>query len=374
MCGITGMVRPPRSSRQVSRDLVLRMRDVIRHRGPDAEGLYLDDFAGLGHRRLSIIDVEHGAQPMASDDGRLQLIYNGEVFNHPTLFEELRAAGVTYRTRCDTETILRLYERVGPETPTRLRGMFAIAIWDRDQRELFLARDRFGVKPLYYAALDDGTLLFGSEIKAILASAGCTAAMLRRSDSSYAPYTPPSSLLPGTQAGGFAARGRVRFVVPHRSDSVSSIASRHRSFSLPPSRAPRSLRAPFGRPLRGSPLLLVAAYPPGPALDADQLATLRQRELRRLPPVVVRQVPLALRGVGARLHGLIAGADGEGEAGAEAVRRAHQVAEVQRLRHALGADREIAARQRGPVGRGGTGHGRSTSLRRFRVGNGRRGR
>jgi asparagine synthase (glutamine-hydrolysing) len=170
MCGICGVARPSGSAVRIDRDLVVRMRDVIRHRGPDGEGLYLDEHVGLGHRRLAIVDVAHGAQPMASDDGRLQLTYNGEIYNHPALFDELRRAGVTYHTRCDTETILRLTERVGSATPTRLRGMFAYAIWDRASRELFIARDRFGVKPLYYAHLADGTLLFGSEIKAILAS------------------------------------------------------------------------------------------------------------------------------------------------------------------------------------------------------------
>src|SRR4029078_8652342 len=118
----------------------------------------------------SIVDVEHGAQPFASDDGRLQLIYNGEVYNHPELMRDLVAQGVPYHTRCDTETLLRLYERHGHEVPTHLRGMFAFAIWDRNARELFLARDRCGVTPLYYAHLEDGSLLFASEIKSILAS------------------------------------------------------------------------------------------------------------------------------------------------------------------------------------------------------------
>ena len=146
------------------------MCDSIRHRGPDGAGVFLDPGVALGHRRLSIVDVAHGAQPMASDDGRLQMVYNGEVYNHPVLMPQLQAQGVTYRTHCDTETVLRLYERIGKALPSQLRGMFAIAIWDRTERELFLVRDRFGVKPVYYAHLEDGTLLFGSEIKAILAS------------------------------------------------------------------------------------------------------------------------------------------------------------------------------------------------------------
>ncbi len=154
-----------------------RMRDVIAHRGPDGFGLFVDDRVALGHRRLSIIDVAHGAQPMASDDGALQMIYNGEVYNHPELMRDLKAKGVAYHTHCDTETILRLYERHGRETPTHLRGMFAFAIWDRRAKSLFIARDRFGVKPVYYAHLDDGTLLFASEIKSILASGFVRAAL-----------------------------------------------------------------------------------------------------------------------------------------------------------------------------------------------------
>jgi asparagine synthase (glutamine-hydrolysing) len=170
MCGICGIARSPRSTRPIDRDAVVRMRDVITHRGPDGAGLYVDEIVGLGHRRLSIVDVAHGAQPMASDDGSIQLIYNGEVYNHPVLSERLIAEGVRYNTRCDTETILRLYERHRRETPKHLRGMFAFAIWDRKTRELFIARDRFGVKPLYYALTADGTLVFGSEIKSVLAS------------------------------------------------------------------------------------------------------------------------------------------------------------------------------------------------------------
>ncbi|MBW8861803.1 MAG: asparagine synthetase B, partial [Acidobacteria bacterium] len=147
-----------------------RMRDVLTHRGPDGAGMFIDGTVGLGHRRLSIVDVAHGAQPMSSDDDRLHIVYNGEVYNHPSLMAELEASGERYRTHCDTETVLRVFAREGAGTPRRLRGMFAFAVWDRRSRELILARDRFGVKPLYYAHLDDGSLLFASEIKGILAS------------------------------------------------------------------------------------------------------------------------------------------------------------------------------------------------------------
>jgi len=170
MCGICGIVRKDGAPRAVTRELVERMRDTMVHRGPDGAGLFLEGGVGLGHRRLSIVDVAHGAQPMQTDDGRYHIVYNGEVYNHPQLMPELQRDGVTYHTHCDTETVLHLYARHGKALPTHLRGMFGIAIWDRSERELFLARDRFGVKPVYYAHLDDGTLLFGSEIKAILAS------------------------------------------------------------------------------------------------------------------------------------------------------------------------------------------------------------
>ena len=131
----------------------------------------------LGHRRLSIVDVSHGQQPMASEDDALVLVYNGEVFNHPTLMAELQQDGVRYRTHCDTETVLHVFERRGEAAPEELRGMFAYAVWDKRTRTLTLARDRFGVKPLYYALLDDGTLVFGSEMKAILASGMVRAAL-----------------------------------------------------------------------------------------------------------------------------------------------------------------------------------------------------
>jgi asparagine synthase (glutamine-hydrolysing) len=170
MCGICGIVIGPASRREVTRERLERMRDTMVHRGPDGAGTFLEPGIGLGHRRLSIIDVAHGAQPMSSADGRFQVVYNGEVFNHPELMPQLQAAGVQYRTHCDTETVLHLYERERDALPIHLRGMFAIAIWDRDTRELLLVRDRLGIKPLYYVHLDDGSLLFASEIKALLAS------------------------------------------------------------------------------------------------------------------------------------------------------------------------------------------------------------
>jgi asparagine synthase (glutamine-hydrolysing) len=174
MCGICGIALPGASRRRLDMELLERMRDSIVHRGPDDAGAFLEGGVGLGHRRLSIVDVAHGHQPMASDDERLQIVYNGEVFNHPQLKVELEAAGHRYHTRCDTETVLRLYQSDGVRAPERMRGMFAFAIWDRARRELFLCRDRLGVKPLYYVHAGDGALYFASEIKALLAAGAAT--------------------------------------------------------------------------------------------------------------------------------------------------------------------------------------------------------
>ena len=171
MCGICGILTPD-PSLVPDRGLLERMRDLIAHRGPDGSGLYLGMGAGLAHRRLSIVDLAQGQQPMYSHDRRFVIVYNGEVFNHPALKTELEAAGVRYRTHSDTETVLHLYERLGERAVDRMRGMFALAIWDSLERRLFLARDRYGVKPLYYVHRPDGTLIFGSEIKALLPALG----------------------------------------------------------------------------------------------------------------------------------------------------------------------------------------------------------
>ena len=168
MCGVAGIVKlDPMETVDEAR--LKRMRDVLRHRGPDGEGLWIDGPVGLGHRRLSIVDVAGGHQPMPSEDGRAWIVYNGEVYNHAELAAALRARGHRYRTRSDTETVLHLYEEEGIGCVERLRGMFAFAIWDRDRARLLLARDRLGIKPLYYTVTDH-ELLFASEIKAILAA------------------------------------------------------------------------------------------------------------------------------------------------------------------------------------------------------------
>jgi len=145
------------------------MADTMAHRGPDDRGIYCHGPVGLGHRRLSIIDVAGGHQPLANEGGTCWVVYNGEVYNHRDLRRDLECRGHVYRTNSDSETILHAYEEYGPQCVERFRGMFAFAIWDEPRGRLFMARDRFGVKPLYYADCD-GSLILGSEIKALLAS------------------------------------------------------------------------------------------------------------------------------------------------------------------------------------------------------------
>lgn len=177
MCGICGIAIPRRLQRPVDQARLTRMRDILLHRGPDGAGMFIDGPIGLGHRRLSIVDVAHGAQPMTTDDGRSTIVYNGEVFNHPTLMAALQADGVSYHTHCDTETVLHLYAKHGRDFVQHCRGMFAIAIWDRADQTLTIARDRFGVKPVYYVHDADGTLYFASEIKSLLAAGAVSATL-----------------------------------------------------------------------------------------------------------------------------------------------------------------------------------------------------
>lgn len=166
MCGIAGLYNIG-SQEPVSRELVKAMTDTIAYRGPDAEGFFVSGPIGIGHRRLSIIDLEGGRQPMSNDDGKIWIVFNGEVYNFQELREELIAKGYRFKTRSDTEAIIYLYEEMGEECFQRLRGMFAIAIWDGRNQKLVLARDRVGKKPLFYA-YDGSRISFGSELKAIL--------------------------------------------------------------------------------------------------------------------------------------------------------------------------------------------------------------
>src|SRR5918995_3271200 len=174
MCGIAGIVASDGLAPE-DRTRAIAMRDVITHRGPDDAGLFMDERAVLAHRRLSIVDLAAGHQPLANEDETIWIVFNGEIYNHADIRPELESAGHRYRTRSDTETIVHAYERWGDACVERLRGMFAFAIWDAPRRRLLLARDRLGVKPLYWT-VTQGRLLFGSEIKSILASGLVTAA------------------------------------------------------------------------------------------------------------------------------------------------------------------------------------------------------
>src|SRR5881628_3977293 len=196
MCAIVGIVKlDPRE--RVDNAPLKRMRDILVHRGPDGAGLWSEGPVGLGHRRLAIVDVAGGHQPMTNEDRTVWIVFNGEIYNHAEIRRELEARGHCYRTRSDTETILHLYEEEGDRCVERLQGMFAFALWDRRRRRLLLARDRLGIKPLYYASTD-GEILFASEIKAILA-AGPVPSVLN------------TAILPEFLANGFVAGAETFF-------------------------------------------------------------------------------------------------------------------------------------------------------------------
>jgi asparagine synthase (glutamine-hydrolysing) len=170
MCGICGIFHSERSQR-VNRDTLVGMNEQIVHRGPDDDGFFVEENVGIAMRRLSIIDIQTGHQPLSNEGENIWIVFNGEIYNHQDLRKELQAHGHRYRTKSDTETIVHLYEEYGTKCVEHLRGMFAFAIWDRAKRRLFIARDRLGIKPLYYR-FEGKTLLFGSEIKTILAYPG----------------------------------------------------------------------------------------------------------------------------------------------------------------------------------------------------------
>ena len=171
MCGITGIV-DLRSDRPVDAGLVERMNGLLAHRGPDGHGFHFSPGVGFGHRRLSIIDLEGGKQPLYNEDGTVVVTFNGEIFNFAEIETELVSRGHAFRTRSDTEVIVHAWEEWGERCLERFNGMFAFAVWDERRKVLFLARDRLGVKPLYYAQLPDGFVVFGSELKALLAHPG----------------------------------------------------------------------------------------------------------------------------------------------------------------------------------------------------------
>lgn len=162
MCGIVGLVK-----KGVNEEMVKKMSDRIAHRGPDGEGVYIFNNVGLGHRRLSIVDLSLGNQPMYNENGKVVTVFNGEIYNYQELKEELISLGHTFKTNCDTEVLVHGYEEWKSDLPKYLRGMFAFAIHDQNTNEVFLARDNFGIKPLYYAKFND-TFMFSSEIKAFL--------------------------------------------------------------------------------------------------------------------------------------------------------------------------------------------------------------
>ena len=170
MCGICGIFGF--NGRGVDPVLLSRMSNVLRHRGPDGSGTYVSDGIALGHRRLSIIDLEGGAQPICNEDESLHVVFNGEIYNFIELRRDLEALGHVFKTKTDTEVIVHAYEQWGTDAICRFNGMFAFALWDSNARKLLLARDHLGVKPLYYSVVD-GRLLFASEIKALLQCDGC---------------------------------------------------------------------------------------------------------------------------------------------------------------------------------------------------------
>src|SRR5215469_5473590 len=165
MCGIAGIVKA--DAVLPARELLKRMCDVMLHRGPDDEGFYFSPSVGLGIRRLSIIDLETGHQPILNEDGNIAVVLNGEIYNYRELRRMLESKGHHFATASDTEVIVHLYEEYGDECTNRLHGMFCFALWDEKRQRLLLARDRVGIKQVYYAQRD-GQLLFGSEIKCIL--------------------------------------------------------------------------------------------------------------------------------------------------------------------------------------------------------------
>ena len=225
MCGIAGFVAP--EGLQVDeRGRLLRMQAALTHRGPDDEGTHIDHWAALGHRRLSIVDLAHGQQPLCNEDASIWIVFNGEIYNHGELRVVLEAAGHRYRTSSDTETIVHAYEEWGDDCVNHFRGMFAFAIWDAPRQRLLLARDRLGIKPLYWTR-SAGRLLFGSEIKAILASG-----LRARSTPTRPPcrncLAPATSRAPRPVPGNPSAAAR-----PHARPSSGGTAQTRRYWDVP---------------------------------------------------------------------------------------------------------------------------------------------
>ena len=168
MCGIVGIF-DLRGQREINADLLHRMNETQFHRGPDEGGLHREPGVGFVHRRLSIIDLSTGQQPLFNEDGSVVVVFNGEIYNFQDLVPKLKASGHVFRTHSDTEVIVHGWEEWGEDCVKHFRGMFAFAIWDRNKKTLFIARDRLGIKPLFYAELPNGLLVFSSELKALYA-------------------------------------------------------------------------------------------------------------------------------------------------------------------------------------------------------------
>lgn len=171
MCGISGIF-DTRGTSTIPRDLISRINNIQSHRGPDENEVHLEPGLALGHRRLSVIDLATGTQPLFNEEGTVGIVFNGEIYNYLELMQELKDLGYRFRTRSDTEVIVHAWQAWGEACVHRLRGMFAFALWDRKHQTLFLARDRMGVKPMHYAWLPDGSFIFGSELKVLTAHPG----------------------------------------------------------------------------------------------------------------------------------------------------------------------------------------------------------
>jgi asparagine synthase (glutamine-hydrolysing) len=170
MCGIAGFITKERDAPVAAREILLdKMCKIITYRGPDEQGTIVKKRAALGMRRLSIIDLKCGQQPIYTEDGNLAIVFNGEIYNFQELKSELESLGHRFKTNSDTETIVHAYEEVGAACVEKLRGMFAFAIWNFQEETLFIARDRVGKKPLFYSLTDEGNFVFGSELKVLLA-------------------------------------------------------------------------------------------------------------------------------------------------------------------------------------------------------------
>lgn len=222
MCGITGVV-DLRERRPINRAVLEAMNQTQFHRGPDEGGVHIEPGVGLAHRRLSIIDLSSGQQPLFNEDETVVVTYNGEIYNFPELTKELQTAGHRFRTHCDTEVIVHAWEEWGEACVERFRGMFAFALWDRNRQILFLARDRLGIKPLYYGLLPDGYLVFASELKALMAHPNLPRELDALAIEDYFAY-------------GYVPEPRSIFRAVHKLPPAQVISLRHGQQNLP---APR---------------------------------------------------------------------------------------------------------------------------------------